>query len=55
VVVLLVAPDEQRVGTLDDLELVPLDARERLERRASPCAAVRAVAVAGVEKASGTR
>jgi len=46
VVLLLVAPDEQRVATLDDLELVALDAGERLERRARARAAVRAVQLA---------
>jgi hypothetical protein len=50
VVRLLVAPDEQRLGARDDLELLALDAGERLERRARPGPAVRAVAVGRVQE-----
>ena len=49
-VVLVVAPDEQRLGAADYLDLVTLDPGERLERRAGSCAAVRAVAVGRVQE-----
>src|SRR5262249_41632034 len=53
VVRVFVAPDEEAVGALGDLEPVALDARERLERRARRCAAVRAMAIGRV--AEGVR
>lgn len=45
VVQVVLAEDEEAVPALRELELVPLDARERLERRAGRRAALRAVAV----------
>jgi pimeloyl-ACP methyl ester carboxylesterase len=46
----VVAPNQEGVSSRHDLELLALDPRERLERGARPGAAVRAVAVLGVEE-----
>src|SRR4051795_8177933 len=55
VVRVVVAPDEQRVRAFEHLELVPLDARERLERRTGRSAAIRAMAVHRVSELVATR
>ena len=48
-----VAPDEQPVGSLQNLHLLPLDASERLEGRASTCPAIRAMAARRVKEFVG--
>src|SRR6266576_2953652 len=53
VVQVVLAPDEEGVLPVDHLELVPLDAGKRLERRTGCRATVRAVAVCGIQELVG--